>query len=388
MMYRFDEIPEAVLQFRHIANVWRWAKSQIRRVRRACTLVPIGSATPDWVRFHHGMPLRFVGDSSAFLDSLARWYGRTVLPRHAPKNAFVALRSDVEFRDGGFLSDLDRDAAAEIDFIPGDRVIVALAPGESVSHLNSVLRKHSQRGLVRLAFADEITGQNSYTEHAASVWVRGRCVEIDFEEHGMPLSVVKFDIVEPDTSDGAVEEAVIWRDVVSERLVFFNTVPDPGWLEEPSRSGLVWAPSRFLCSFGSRFTTGAASAALRAALMTALVGGPIVALTHWPGETEPSLGTQLAVSAPAYAWLLFKLREAVFPGRQVEPPCLRTWGRRVGLTRLRLVTWRMWHGSSRRCLAIGDRLRNRCLWLTFRFRYEDAVRREFRQIWHFFGAGD
>lgn len=386
MRYRFDEIADAILQLRHIANVWRWAKTQFGRTRRACTLVPIGSVTPDQVRFHHGVPLRLVGDSVTWLDRLARGYGRTMLPRHAPKNAWAVQLTDIEFREGGFLSNLGPDEAAQTEILPGDRVIVGLAPGESVSHLNSVLKKHSKRGLAKIAFVDEIAGRNCYTEHAMSVWVRPECVEIGPEEHGRPFSVVKLDVVEPDTAEGVVEEAVRWRDVVSEQPVMFGTLPDPSWLREPSRTGLLWAPMRFVSGFGSRPATGAAAALVRAALMVGVIGGSIAALTFWPGAAEPSLGTQLVVSAPAFTWLLSNIAQAAFGRRPAGPPCRRTWGRRVGLTRVALVTWRTWHGSSRRCLAIGDRLRNRGMWLDLKFRYEDAIRRELRQIWQFFGG--
>lgn len=384
MRFRLDGLPDAVLQFRYLASLWRWLGSGVRRARQASTLVPIGTITPELVRRHHGAPLRFVGDPSDLLDWLVGWYGRTLLARQAPKNAFVAQWTDAELREGGLWSELSPDAAAERGLVPGDRIFVALAPGESVSHLNSVLRRQASRRMVRLAFVDEIPGENLYTEYGLSVWVRERCVEEPFEEHGRPFSIVKLEVVAPDTPDGEACEDVLCRDVVNEQAVIFNTAPDPTWLEKPSRTGLQWAPYRYMAAFGSRLATGAAMAVVRLVLFAVLFGGYGAALWFWPGGAGTSLGWQIVLSLPILVPPGFKLPVIVWTKRQVKPPCIRMWIGYIGLLPHRAAYWREWHGSSRRCLAIGDRERFRSLWQRVRFNHEDAVRCELRQIKRFF----
>ena len=368
-----DQTPPNVVEWLQliaiIASVQVMA-TLLRNIRTASRLVPIRSVTPRVVFEHDTIPLRFVGSDGRIVQTLLRIYGRVWLGRTAIKQAFLC--DEILFCSAnGDRHSLDKPVVA------GDRLQATLAVGESESHAFVSVKRGSLGGELQVVIAFPQEDGEAYERDLRSVYVSaGRPVD---DGEGVPvIREFEWRIVEPSALDAHPDTSIQWSEVPSSALWLFCRHP---YNERVCRLPTVYESDfrdkGFRYAFGSSkwkgFWSLVVSGTVRVLVILALIGiflNPHASRALW-------LISALVLSI----WLMRAYRSMFLSRFKVKKPDIKE---SLGvLSYLGLAfdeTAVAWHGSSRRSVAIGDKIREAELWRQLHYEYWEPTFRRIRGI--------
>lgn len=355
------------LQFIAILTSVHFVATLLRNIRTASRLVPIRSVSPAIVESYNTIPLTFVGSDSRITQSILRFYGRVWIRRKAIKQPFLCDEILIVAQDG-------TRCAWDRPVVAGDRIRVVLGIGESESHVYRSGRRSSNASELQLVmvFPDE-SGEN-FQDCVRSVHVTasGRPVA----DVGGVLLDREFEwlVIEPAALSADVDRELPWNEVPPSAVWLFCRHPYDenvcrlGEIDDADTQGL-----KLLYAYGSSRRSG-----LFALILTSVVRY-LVFLTVAVFSIDPSAPRplQFAAALVLMVWLLRIYRSTFLSRFKIKPPKLKSPEGLLGDFGLSFVdTSIAWHGSTKRSLAVGDRVRRAELWRQLHYEYwEPSVAR-------------
>ena len=331
----------------------------LRNIRTASRLVPIRSVTPGIVSAHNTIPLRFVGSDSRIAQGLLRIYGRVWLGRKAIKQAFLCDEILLCSADGDRYC-LDKGVVA------GDRLRATLGVGESESHAFVSAKRSSLGGELQVVMAFPQEDGEAYESDLRSVYVSaGRPMD---DGEGVPLDrEFEWRIVEPSALDTGLDAWIKWNEVPSSALWLFSRHPyNERVCQLPTVYESDFQVKGFRYAFGSSKWKGCWSLVVTGTVRVLV----ILALIGIFSNPHASRALWFVSALVLSIWIMRTYRSMCFSRFKVKKPEIKE---SLGvLSYLGLAfdeTAVAWHGSSRRSVAIGDKIREAELWRQLHYEY-------------------
>lgn len=331
----------------------------LRNLRDAIRLVPIGSIKPSMVREHKTVPLCFVGGTTVLANTFCYVYGRLWIRPRARKQA--ALCDGVVFFDGhNMLKPQFYNVEA------GMLVQATLSRGENSRHVRRSARRSKVGNELILAILFQTMDKEEYAQQVRCISVRARARSTNYKTNILPPRVVEWEVIDPAGIGSSTDYMLKRREVPH----------DAFWLvsQEPQDEGLAQARlGRVFYPYGSTRWRGFLSLCLiiliewlgfYAATFVAILVAGIV-------DTQ-SILRAIPVVLVVALWVYRIFRSAwewFVPERyRTQAPTARESVSVLGVSTS--VHHRLeWHGSTRRSLAIGNRLRRVVFWQQVDFMY-------------------
>ena len=332
--------------------------SSLRNLRDALRLVPIGSITPSMVEEHKAVPLCFIGGKTLLTNVVTYLYGRLWMHPKARKQA--ALCNGVAF--------LSQDGTMQYrsnTLEPGMLIQARLSEGENSRHIRRSARRCTLGNELVLAIMFPTEDGQQYEEFTRCITVRSRARSARDGTDCIPPRVIEWEVIDPSVI-GATTDSLLGRRQVA-RSAFWLVSRESSDDEDPvrSRSGGVFY------SYGSNRRRGFVSwcSTILTKLVAIVVGVKVAEATYSYADTNT------AVSLVLLAILLILLYKATrylveqeLPERfRIMAPTVRERVRVLGMWTTTVYRELEWHGSTRRSLALGNRIRRVGFWQQFRF---------------------
>ena len=342
----------------------QFVASALKNFRAARRLVPVGSVDPTMVEEHKTVPLCFAGSENRLTRIILWIYSRAWLGRKAKKQAFVC--------DNVFF--FDEDGAALVRDRPlsaGHRVRIRVAVGESDSHVYRSARRSAVGNELLLAVVFRASNMTEYREHVRCISVRARCRRVPEEGADVPKSLLEWQVMDPGGIGAKSDSRLVWSEVPQSALwLFSREVCDdkngrvlPSDRIELPGSGITYA-------YGSTRSKGFGSLCVKIASCLLVIRiASMVDSALADGSTDSVESYPL--TSLLMLLLLFKVMISVLPRRfKIGVPVMREATDLPPIFLSNTVERKLlWHGSTRRSLAIGDNIRRAELWRQLRFDY-------------------
>ena len=342
----------------------QFVASALKNFRAARRLVPIGSVDPTMVEKYKTVPVCFVGSDNRLTRIILWVYSRMWLGRKAKKQAFVCDNVFFFDEDGAALV-RDRSLSA------GQRVRIRVAVGESDSHVYRSARRSAVGNELLLAVAFRASDMTGYQEYVRCISVRARCRRVPEEGADVPKSLLEWQVMDPVGIGARTDSRLAWSEVPQSALWLFSRevcddkngrVLPSDRLELPG-SGIVYA-------YGSTRWKGLGSLCAKiVSCVLALRIASIVDSALAVGSTDSVRSYPL--TSLLMLLLLFKATISVLPRRfKIGVPVMREATKLPPIFLSNTVDRKLlWHGSTRRSLALGDNIRRAEFWRQLRFDY-------------------
>ena len=328
----------------------------LRNARDAIRLVPLASITPSMVGKYKTVPLRFVGADTVLMNIVMYIYGRVWISPKARKQ--VALCDQIVFlnRDGSsILVNHTLDA--------GTIIQIKLAEGENSRHIRRSNRRCTIGKELTLAILLPEYSRDRYQEQVRCITIRSRARTSGGRSDILPPRMIEWEVIDP-TGFRVRTDSLLERHEVSTSA--FWLICQDGCeqdLVRPSTGGLFYP-------YGSTSYRGFLSFCI--SIMSRLV---IVLLLVMVGIILSVRHTQLAyVLAPLIPVLLiykaarYMMQWDLLKRFRTRSPVMRST---TNIARWTITEYRTlpWHGSTRRSLAVGHRIRRVGFWQQVFFSY-------------------
>ena len=342
----------------------QFVASALKNFRAARRLVPIGSVTPTMVEKYKTVPVCFAGSENRLTRTILWAYSRLWLGRKAKKQAFVC--DNVVF--------LDEDGAALVRDRPlsaGQRVRIRVAVGESDSHVYRSAKRSAVGNELLLAVAFRRSDMTEYEEYVRCISVRARCRRVPEEGADVPKSLLEWQVMDPAGIGDRTDSRLAWSEVPQSALWLFSRevcddkngrVLPSDRLELPGL-GIVYA-------YGSTKWKGLGSLCVKIVnCVLALRIASIVDSALADGSTDSVRAYPL--TSVLMLLLLSKVTISVLPRRfKIGVPVMQEATKLPSIFLPNTVERKLlWHGSTRRSLALGNNIRRAELWRQLRFDY-------------------
>lgn len=344
----------------------------LRNWRDILRLIPIGSVTPLMVRQYKTIPLRFVGSDTMLANTVTYLYGRLWIRPGAKKQAalcnwIVFLNRDRTARN------MDRSVEA------GSIIRITLSEGENSRHIRRAARRCTRGPELTLAMLFPTQDRAQFKTPVRCVTVRARARSVRDDPDRLPTRVIEWEAIDPAGIGASVDSALEGRDVPSNAFWLISK-------EEPSeddpyrlRSGGVFF------SYGSSRPRGFLSFVamvcfkLLIGLLVVMATGVVLSVTN----SFFILLLSTVVPMVLLYRLVYYMVEQELPERfRAQAPTVRQRVSVFGLWTTTVYRELEWHGSTRRSLAWGNRIRRVGFWQQFHFVYwepfVDWMRRRMR----------
>ena len=346
----------------------QFVASALKNFRAARRLVPIGSVDPTMVEEHKTVPLCFAGSENRLTRIILWIYSRAWLGRKAKKQAFVCDNVFFFDEDGAALV-RDRSLSA------GHRVRIRVVVGESDSHVYRSARRSAVGNELLLAVVFRASNMTEYREHVRCISVRARCRRVPEEGADVPKSLLEWQVMDPGGIGAKSDSRLVWSEVPQSALwLFSREVCDdkngrvlPSDRIELPGSGIAYA-------YGSTRWKGFGSLCVKiASCLLAIRIASMVDSALADGSTDSVESYPL--TSLLMLLLLFKVIISVLPRRfKIGVPVMREATDLPPIFLSNTVERKLlWHGSTRRSLALGDNIRRAELWRQLRFDYWEPL---------------
>ena len=350
--------------------------SSLRNLRDALRLVPIGSITPSVVEQYKTVPLCFIGGNTVLTNVVVYLYGRLWIRPKARKQG--ALCDQVSF--------LNRDRTRRYrcgTLEPGMLIQVRVSEGENSRHIRRSARRCTFGNELQLAILFPTQDGEQYEESVRCIAVRSRARSARDRPDRVPTRVIEWEVIDP-TGIGATADSLLERDRVDlsafwliSRELFGNEGP------VQARTGGVFY------SYGSNRRRGFVSWCSTSLIkLLALVIGLRVAdavFSYTDTNLTLSLVLLVVVLVVFYKLIRYVVEQGLPERFKSRAPTVREKARMLGMWPTTVYRELEWHGSTRRSLAVGNRIRRVGFWQQIRFLCWEPVIDWFRRQ---FGRGD
>ena len=327
--------------------------SSLRNWRDAIRLVPIGSVAPSIIRDYKTVPLCFIGGETVLTYCLTYIYGRVWISPKARKQA--ALCDRIVF--------LNRDRTCRYQrspIEPGMLIQATVAEGENSRHIHRSARRCIIGNELVLAMLFPMQSGERYQTPVRCITVRARARSGHDRSDIVPTRVIEWEVIDP-TGIGANVDTSLEH----------NTVPHSAfWLVSRDTYGegdsaRAQSGSRFY-SYGTDRRRGFLSWCVMVIVKLSTLTAVVVAASIVSGNTKTDSTIQIVLAAVLIV-LVFKfiwhMVEKEFPERlRVKAPNERQRVRVLWMWTATVYRELEWHGSTRRSLAVGNRIRRVGFW--------------------------
>ena len=333
--------------------------SSLRNWRDAIRLVPIGSIDPEMVQEHGTVPLCFAGGNTLLMHLLAKTYGRLFITPKAKKQA--VLCDNIAF--------LERDRSyqhRQNPVRPGMIIQAKTAEGENSYHVRKSARRCTIGNELALALLFPSEDRKCFQTPVRCITVRARARTNRDDASIVPNRTVEWEVVDP-AGIGARTDTRLSADKVPLSAFWLISHDHDSDISEPNPKF-----RNFFYPYGSTRLRGFASYIVVTVTKLTLI---ILAIGAWAILADSSFDAAAQISAVVLMlYVVYKLFRTSFRDDLPERRKLQAPRAKKSVTlfgRYTLSTYHKleWHGSTRRSLAIGDRLRHVAFWQQFKFNH-------------------
>lgn len=331
----------------------------LRNLRDAIRLVPIGSIKPSMVREYKTVPLCFVGGMTVLANAFCYVYGRLWIRPRARKQA--ALCDRVLFLDD---QGTHRPQCHNVE--AGMLVQATLSGGENSRHVRRSARRSKVGSELILAILFQTNEREEYAQQVRCISVRARARSTNYKTNILPPRVIEWEVVDP-AGIGSRTDYVLTRREVPHDAFWLVSQELQDEIPVQHRLGRVFYP------YGSTRWRGLLSLCVMivAEWLCFVIVTLTITLIYGMTDTRPNL-LYLFVALVMVVWIYRLLRyvwERFAPERfRTQGPTARERVRFRGMSAS--VYYKLeWHGSTRRSLAVGDRIRKAGFWQQIDFNY-------------------
>lgn len=331
----------------------------LRNLRDVVRLVPIWNVTPSMVRDHKTVPLSFIGGDTVLATVITYIYGRLWIRPSAKKQ--VALCDQIVFLNR------DRTARDRGDAVEAGGLIQAiLSEGENSRHIRRSARRCTIGSELVLAMLFPTQDRSQFETPVRCITVRARARSARDKLERVPTRVIEWEIIYPAGIGTIMDSSLEGHEVR----------PDTFWLVSKERTLHAGDHDRLrsggvFYSHGSSRLRGFLSLCvmscfkLAMGLLALMTTGILLSVTD-------SYLTILVLSVVIPLFLVYRLfryvLEQELPERfKSQAPTVRQKVRVFGMWTTTVYRKLEWHGSTRRSLAIGNRIRGVGFWQRFNF---------------------
>ncbi len=333
--------------------------SSLRNWRDAIRLVPIGSIDPEMVKKHGTVPLCFAGGNTLLMHLLAKTYGRLFITPKAKKQA--VLCDNIAF--------IERDRSYQYRQNPvhaGMIIQTKTAEGENSYHVRKSARRCTIGNELALALLLPSEDGECFQTSVRCITVRARARTNSDDTSIVPNRTIEWEVVDP-AGIGAETDTRLSADKVPLSAFWLVSLDHDSDISEPNPK-----LRNFFYPYGSNRLRGFASYIVLTVSKLTLA---ILAIGTWAILADSSFDSAVEISAVILMlYILYRLFRMSFKDdlperRKLQAPRFKKkllmFGRFKSSTYLNLE----WHGSTRRSLAIGDRIRRVAFWQQFKFNH-------------------
>ena len=332
-----------------------------RAFRPALRLLPINDLSPRVIARHRTIPLCFERTISGPVRPIRRLYQLVFMGRRAPKQPYLYDR--IVFHDSyGF----PKSSAATMS--PGDYVVTRLAVGESATHLLRSASYSANDREMMLAIATTNAAGDTFRDSMRCLYVRYPARISDPGEDGLRDNRIIWHIISP-SQIGASTDCDVDRDAVPRDAMrlYPSGQTDPYSPEDIDSHRPRLIGGAILYEYGSTMFRGLIALSIK----SLLIGAAIIGTKSYGDPIVDEMNSNVVLAGVAIAAIIALI---LYCARRLTPYDLRQWRPAMFGVALpaRLVNPRfqikclsgrvrqrlLWHGSSRRALAIGDHCRN------------------------------
>ena len=348
-----------LLTFVAVLTAVHFAASSLRNWRDAIRLVPIGSIDPTMVRDYKTVPLCFIGGETVLTYFLTYIYGRVWISPKARKQA--ALCDRVVF--------LNRDRSYRYRCSPieaGMLVQATVGEGENSRHIRRSARRCTIGNQLILAVLLPTQNGEQYQPQVRCITVRARARARSAHDGPdiLPARVIEWEVIDP-TGIGASTDSTLERQGVPHSAFWLVSKEMPGDSDSIPTSGG--------CSthYGSDRRRGFLSWCVMKVfkLSAVLLVITLASVVHDSISARTSIGFVAVVAIMVLPFkFMWNLKQHDQPERfRVRAPTVRERVRVIGRWTTAVYRKLEWHGSTRRSLAVGNRIRRVGFWQQFQF---------------------
>ena len=352
MVFDLGHLPTLVAALRAI----QFVASVVRNWREAIRLVPIGSVTPSMVNEYKTVPLCFVGGETVFPSIVTQIYGRLWIAPGARKQAVLC--------DQVVFLNRDRTVLRQQSTLEAGMLIqAAVSEGENSRHIRRCTRYCSIGGEVTLAMLFPTLNREQYEKTVRCVTVRSRARLVQDTLDRVPTRLIEWEVIDP-SGIGASTDLSLEHDQVSKSALWLVS-KEVGCVDDPVRA----RTGRKFYAFGSNRWRGFLSWCVTritklSTIMLAVIVAGMMAINA--KLTVASALFILAVMVIViYKCSRYMVMQVVPERFRAQAPTVREKIKVLGLWRGTVYHELEWHGSTRRSLAVGNRIRRVGIWQKF-----------------------
>ena len=326
--------------------------------RDAIRLVPIGSITPSIVRKYKTVPLCFVGGDTVLTSIVTYVYGRFWLRPMARKQ--VALCDRIVF-----LNEENMPQPQHTPLKAGMIVQATLSEGEFSPHIRRSTRRCTIGHELVIAILFPAEDGQRFVLRARCITVRARARPAQDMPGRVPSRVVEWEVINP-AGIGSDPDVLLNR-VDVPKASFWLISQETDSYDDPTHLRF----GRVSYAYGSRRIRGLVSlcVTVTAKIAFVILMFRLADLIQVPPGTHLTIQLMLALVIVVLIYNLYRFVAVHMSSAWVATVAPAVHRRLIAFGLWMAIrhhrSW--WHGSTRRSLAVGNRIRRVAFWQQFRF---------------------
>lgn len=332
--------------------------SSLRNWRDAVRLVPIGSLTPDMINEYKTIPLCFAGGDTLLMSILSKSYGRFLINPQSKKQA-VLCETIAKLKGDRSNQLLDHNVAA------GTLIQAKVAEGENSHHIRKCARRCTIGNELVLAILLPTVDGHHFRTTVRCITVRARGRAVKDNTSNIPSRIIEWEVIDP-AGIGARADLELTIDQVP--LDAFWLICGSNTHESESRPTKLTNP---FYPYGSSKIRGFLSWVVTHVSKITLLSSSVIVLSVVVDDSDIGAAIQLVwlfiFAYVGYMCLRNIIKDELPQKLKLQAPKIRRRTSFLGLFKISTYQKLDWHGSTRRSLAIGDRIRRVGFWQQFYF---------------------